>query len=311
MSTLCKLSAFKRKNVIATSYCGISSSRPLVARIVILALFFGLCVPRADSLAALQSGAAGGVHIAVHRALYEFSLVAASPGASINGIEGTMYFDQDDACDAWTTDRRFTTEYQYAERPVDTDTSRYVMFESKDQRQFSFSSERQENGEMVEQLRGSVESAANGTGRAVYSRPDALVYDLPKGYFLPTGHSIELIRRAMAGERFFSAVLFDGSDADGPVELGVFIGKKAAAAEIKKIRGANKKIDARLLTPDAWHIRMAVFPLKNAGEMLPSYEMDMIMHDNGVISHVLVDYKTFKVEQKLIALERLSPKKCR
>jgi hypothetical protein len=44
--------------------------------------------------------------------------------------------------------------------------------------------------------------------------------------------------------------------------------------------------------------------------MTPSYEMDMILHDNGVVSWSLVDYKSFRVEQKLLALEKLPPKKC-
>lgn len=278
--------------------------------VMLLISLFGIGVTAADAYAAALPGEAGDVPIAIHRALYNFKLVAVEPGAGINGVEGRMYFDQDDVCDAWTTDRRFTTEYQYADSPVDVTSSHYVMFESKDRQQFSFSSERQENGEMTEQLRGSVESAADGAARAVYSRPDDLGYDLPKGYLFPTRHSMEVIRHARAGEQFFSAVVFDGTDADGPVELSAFIGKKVTPDEIKKIKGANKKIDAGLLTPDAWHVRLSVFPLKEAAEMMPSYEMDMIMHDNGVVSYALVDYKTFKVEQKLTALEKLAPKKC-
>ena len=163
---------------------------------------------------------------------------------------------------------------------------------------------------MVEQLRGSVEAAAEGAARAVYSRPDGLVYDLPEGYLLPTAHTIEVIRHARAGDKFYSASLFDGTDADGPVEVGAFIGKKVASDEMKKISAADENIDAALLSPDAWHIRMAVFPLKNDEESTPSYEMDLIMHDNGVVSYAQVVYKTFRVEQKLTALEKLPAKGC-
>ncbi|MCE9508533.1 MAG: cell envelope integrity EipB family protein [Alphaproteobacteria bacterium] len=278
----------------------------------LLALTIGLCGVYASQPAALQpaAGAGGNIGIAVHQALYDFKLFSAAPSAGINAVRGKMYFEQDDTCDAWTTDRRFTTEYQYVDDPADTDASHYVAFESKDQRQFSFSSERQENGEMTEQLRGSVEIAPDGTAKAVYARPDDLGYDLPKGYLLPTGHTMDVIRHARAGDKFFSAALFDGTDAEGPVEVGTFIGKKAAADEIKKIAGANKNIDASLLTPDAWHIRMAVFPLKDREESAPAYEMDVIMHDNGVVSYARVVYKTFSVEQRLKALEKLPPKKC-
>lgn len=256
------------------------------------------------------SPAQAGVNIAVHRALYDFKLVSAAVGAGITGVKGRMYFEQDATCEAWTTEHRFTTEYEHGEGRASVDTSHYVAFESKDQQMFSFSSERQENSTREERLRGSVEKSADGKVQAVYSRPDELKYDLPEGYLLPTAHTVEVIRRAQAGDHFFNSILFDGTDADGPVEVGTFIAKKATPEELKKIADRNKKIDATLMTPDAWHIRMAVFPLKHAQESLPAYEMEMIMHDNGVTSYAQVDYKTFVLEQNLAALEKLPLKKC-
>src|SRR4051812_45865871 len=157
--------------------------------------------------------------IAVHKALYDFKMLSASPDAGINGVKGKLYFEQDATCDAWTTEHRLTTEYQYAETAPVTDTSRYVAFESKDGQQFSFNAERQENGEEAEQLRGSVEKGDAGAADAIYSRPEGTKYALPAGYFLPTAHTLETIRHARAGDHFFSAVMFDGTDADGPVEL--------------------------------------------------------------------------------------------
>jgi len=257
----------------------------------------------------MSSPAAAEVNIAVHRALYDIKLLSAAVGAGITGAKGQMYFEQDATCEAWTTEHRFTTEYEHGEGRASMDTSHYVAFESRDQQTFSFSSERQENGEKEEQLRGSVEKT-DGIARAVYSRPRDLTYDLPEGYLLPTAHTMEVIRHAQAGDHFFSAVLFDGTDADGPVEVGTFIVRKASPEELKKIADRNKKIDSTLMTPDAWHIRMAVFPLKQAQESMPAYEMEMIMHDNGVTSYAKVDYKTFMLEQNLAALEKLPPKKC-
>lgn len=245
-----------------------------------------------------------------HKALYDFKLLSVEPGMGLNDVRGKMFFEQEDVCDAWTADHRFTTEHQYAEQPPVLNTSHYVAFESKDGKQFNFSSERQENGETTEQLRGHVEAAADGTGKAIYSRPDNLKYDLPKGYFLSTAHTIEIIRRARAGERSFNAVVFDGTDADGPVEINTFIGKKATADEIRKIAAVGPKIDTALLVPEAWHIRMAVFPLINTEDMSPSYEMDMLLHDNGVVSDAQINYKTFKLRQSLSALEKLPQKKC-
>jgi hypothetical protein len=44
--------------------------------------------------------------------------------------------------------------------------------------------------------------------------------------------------------------------------------------------------------------------------MTPAYEMDLVLHDNSVVSYALVDYKSFKVEQRLTALEPLPLRKC-
>ena len=249
--------------------------------------------------------------IALHKALYSFKMVSATPGAGLDDVTGKMYFEQDATCDAWTTEHRMNIVYQYAEADAVTDADRYTAFETKDGQQFSFNADGQENGEMVDQLRGSVEKDIHGaTARAVYSRPEGTSYDLPADYFLPTAHTMEIIRRAQAGEHFFSAVMFDGTDADGPVEVGTFIGKRVTAEELKKIAAGNKKIDPALMTPDAWHVRMAIFPLKDEAESLPVYEMEMILHDNGVISHARVDYKAFVIEQNLTALEKIPSKKC-
>jgi hypothetical protein len=256
-----------------------------------------------------QGAAPEDVTVALHRALYDFKLASVHSGAGISGISGRMYYEQDDNCDAWTTEHRFRVEYQYPERRPVQNTSHYVAFESKDLSQFYFNSERQEDGATTEQLRGQISKNTDGTGKADYSKPPNLSYPLPQGYLLPTQQTNELIRRARHGDTFFDSVMFDGTDADGPVEVNAYIGKKLTPEELKELAGANKKIDPSLLT-QAWHIHMAVFTLKDADDMSPSYEMDLILHDNGVVSWSMVDYKNFSVEQKLLALERLKPKKC-
>jgi hypothetical protein len=249
------------------------------------------------------------VSIALHKALYEFHMKTADPGAGINGVSGKMYFEQDETCEAWTTEHRFTTEYQYAETEPLVDTSHYVAFETKDGQQLSFNAEREQDGEQTEQLRGTAMRNADGTGKAIYSRPDDVNYDLPAGFVFPTVQTMDTVRHARAGDHFFHTVMFDGTDEDGPIEVSMFIGKKATTDEIKKIAAAAPKIDASLLTPDAWHVRMSIFPIVETDELTPAYEMDMILHDNGVISYALVDYKTFSVEQRLTALEKLPPPK--
>lgn len=274
-----------------------------------------------------------------HRAVYDFKLVAVESGAQISGVQGNMYYEQADACDAIATEHRFSAEYQYPERPPVLNNSQYSSWESKDGRDFYFNSDLQENGMLTEQLRGSIEHDAENTATAVYARPEPMSYALPDGYYLPVAHTAEVIARARRGETVFNATVFDGTDADGPVEINTIIGAPATAAEVEAVIAAAKaardkntesastatpdanterpvvpqlkNLDAGLLPPIAWHVRMAVFPLFEAAEMLPAYEMDMLLHENGVVSKVLVDYRTFKVAQTLTALEPIETKNCR
>lgn len=264
----------------------------------------------ASALESIMPAAGGETDIALHKVLYEINMISVASGAGVVGIHGTMYYEQGAACDAWTTDQRFTMEYQYPERSPVNNTNHYVAWESKDGQSFEFNSEREENGRPAEFLRGSVPRNADGTGQAKYTRPGELKFDLPKGYFLPTQHTAEVLRHARAGDKFFSAILFDGTDEEGPVEITTAISGKVTPDEVKKLFAQDAgKIDLSLFASDAWHVRMAVFPLKDE-DMMPSYEMDIILHGNGVVSHSIVDYKTFKVEQRLKTAERLPPPKC-
>jgi hypothetical protein len=245
---------------------------------------------------------------APHKAVYDFNMISVEQGAGISGIRGQMYFEQADACDAWTSEHRFSIEYHYPERSPVTNTNHYVSWEAKDGSRFHFNSDRHEGGMQAEQLRGGASRKPDGSGVAQYSRPGDLSYDLPKEYLLPSAHTEDAIRRAYAGEKFFSTVLFDGTDADGPVEVSTFIGRKLTAAEAGAVKAAG--IDKSLLHPDAWRMRMSFYPLKDSVEMMPAYEMDLVLHANGVVSHVIVDYKSFRVEQNLRALEKLPAKPC-
>lgn len=276
----------------------------LFLALLLAAAGFGVVLSKANA------GTMDGIALAAHRAVYGFRLVSADASAGITGVSGDMYYEQDDACDAWTTDNRFSVAYQYPERRPVLNTNHYVSWEAKDQTRFSFSSERQENREMTEQLRGAVVRKEDGSAVAEYVRPDDLSFDLPPGYYLPAMHTTDIIRRARAGEKFFSVVMFDGTDAEGPVEANTFIGKKATAAEIDEIAGKSGKIDKSLLDKDAWNVRMAVFPLEDDEDMTPAYEMDLLLHANGVVSRAVIDYKNFTVMQGLQALEKLPARNC-
>lgn len=245
------------------------------------------------------------VMIAPHKALYSLDLTTSQTGSSVTDIKGKLFFKWEDACDAWATNHRFSMEYAYVDRPSLSATSDFVAWESKDGKRFQFSSESTENGEQSEVLRGSAEREILNAGNALFSKPAGLSYQLPKGFYFSSEHTIELIARAQAGEKFFHAIMFDGTDQDGPVEVNAVIGTETPVT----MEAPVATIDADLLKNRAWRVRLAFFSMKDVDPM-PLYEMTIVLHENGVVSYIAVDYRAFSVVQKLMALEKLPPGNC-
>jgi len=240
-----------------------------------------------------------------HKALYDIDLVATRSGSQIINISGKMFYEWRPSCEAWVTDHRFNLFYEYADSPgmqVSSDFSTYELFDGS---RFSFSSRRSRDGELYQELRGYADMDQNG-GEAIFTKPEGLTYELGSGTLFPMAHTLEMINRAKKGDRFYSAVVFDGSDEEGPIEINTFIGEKE---KISKDLKEMEEIDQRLLNTNAWNIRMAVFPVKNPEESA-DYEMSLVFHENGVISDMLIEYDDFSVTQKLIALEQLEGEKC-
>ncbi len=244
-----------------------------------------------------------------HKALYNVQLVATHSGSQILNISGQMIYEWKPSCDAWVTDHRFKLNYEYADSPGMKITSDFSTFESADGKNFDFTSRRQRDGDLYQEIRGRADNdidAKKHGGKAFYSLPENLTYDLTPGTLFPMGHTLALLDSAKAGKKFFSASVFDGSDEDGPIEINAFIGKKvdplAAITDFKNI-------DKDLLKGPAWNVRMAVFPLSNQEES-SDYEMSLVFSENGIISDMLIEYDDFSVTQKLVALEKIPAQGC-
>lgn len=245
-------------------------------------------------------------YLTPHKALYDIKLVATRSGSQIINISGKMYYEWKPTCDAWITDHRFSLFYEYADSPGMKVTSDFSTFETFDGESFNFSARRKRDNTLYQELRGKASVADKGgvqEGKAEFSMPENLDFDLSSGAMFPMTHTLEMIKKAKADKKFFKAVVFDGSDDEGPVEINSFIGKPVNAL---KILPPNEDLDMSLLNTKAWKVRMAVFPTADDGA-LSDYEMSMVFHENGIISDMLIDYDDFSVTQKLVALDKVEP----
>ena len=240
-----------------------------------------------------------------HKALYDIDLVATRSGSQIANIGGKMYYEWKPSCDAWVTDHRFSLNYEYSDSPAMRIASDFATLETFDGEQFNFSARRSRDKNLYEELRG-VASIGDEKGQVKYTLPEDLKFTLTKDTMFPMRHTVELAKRLHSGGKFFPATVFDGSDDEGPVEINTFIGNPVNAM---KILEGSDKIDMTLVNTLAWNVRMAVFPAES-DISTSDYEMNMVFHDNGVISDMLIEYGDFSVTQKLVALERIEGDEC-
>lgn len=242
-----------------------------------------------------------------HKALYKIEMVEKRSGAQVLNISGDMFFEWKSTCEAWTTDHRFKLNYEYADSAPMRITSDFTTYERYAGDSFDFNSRRYRDGELYQELRGrAVMPSAGKIDEATYTMPSELKFDLDEGTLFPVAHTLNVLEAAREGKKFYATTIFDGSDEEGPAEVTAFIGAPVNGAELVS---DAKGIDKSLLTGKAWQVRLAFFPLKNE-EIDSDYEMDIVLHDNGVISDMYVDYKDFSVTQKLVALERIEPATC-
>jgi hypothetical protein len=240
-----------------------------------------------------------------HKALYDINLVATRSGAQVVNISGKMFYEWKPSCEGWITDHRFNLFYEYADSPAMKITSDFSTFEDFNGESFSFSARRKRDNNLYQDLRGRATMADKG-GDVNFTKPDDLSFELTQGAMFPMSHTAQMVREALAGKKLFQAVVFDGSDDEGPVEINTFIGAPVNA--LQKIE-PSEALDMSLLNNKAWNVRMAVFPILDK-EASSDYEMDMIFHENGVISNMLIEYDNFSVTQKLVALEPVRAEAC-
>jgi len=246
------------------------------------------------------------LQLAPHKALYDIEMVSKKSGSQVLNISGQMYFEGKMTCDAWLTDHRFKLLYEYADSSPMTITSNFSTYETLDGREFSYTSRRERNGELYEELRGHATRDKDGAGKAVYSMPEGLEFAIAENAFFPMGHTAEMVRQINDGKKFFTATVFDGSDKDGPVEINTFIGNPVPQPPPPADGKDGNVIDASLLAVPARNVRMAFFPLADP-QTEADYEMSVVFHDNGIISNMLIEYDQFSIKQTMTALEKIDP----
>jgi hypothetical protein len=268
----------------------------------------GTAPEKAPSAAAAQPEQIGSTKIAItpHRAIYDMSLTSVKNGSNIAGVSGHMLFEWADVCDGWAIQQHLKLHFSYAEGDESDVTSTEVTWESKDGKRYSYNVRRVTDGKETENYRGKATLEDKG-GEVTYTVPEGKTAKLPPGSLFPTAHTETILQKALAGERFFTRRVFDGSDDVGSNDVSVFIDPPKAHWLTTE---ADPKLKQNpLLDETAWPVRMAFFKIDTeTGE--PDYEMDLTLLANGVARSMRIDYGDFSVTGNLSAIEPLPAPHC-
>jgi envelope integrity protein B len=267
----------------------------------------GLRLAIMGGLAVLPAAAsAGAVDLAAHRAHYAVSMGSAKPGSGVVAVDGSMTVETGETCDGWTTEQRNKFTVHYTEDNPDLELSAvFVSWESKDGRRFRFSQRETKNGELDKEVSGAGQLGGKGKGGTVsFTKPNAAKIDLAPGVMFPTAHTALLIERALAGEGFVGAKVFDGTSDDNASDVTAVIGAPQDAAAT-----AAGAVQSPLLQHPSWRVHLAFFPAESTADQ-PDFELTMRLLDNGVSGDSLLDYGDFAIRAKLDKIEALPKPSC-
>ena len=266
--------------------------------------------------------------IAPHKALYDLKMISTRVSGSIASVSGTMAFEWQDTCDAWTTHQKFNLKYIYLQDEQMDYKTQFSAFEQKDGSEYTFVVQRFHNDTLAEEFKGGVKRGTDEVMTVSFDNEALKQQVLSKGVLLPSEHTVELLRLAKAGSKFFNAKVVDGGDVHGVMEANAFIGaalEQSQFAEqfpvIKVLQDAGnaktkdadiKNFDVSLYKPKAYKISMAFYSEKKQGTDTgePDYQMTMIMQDNGVVTGMIMDYPEFSMIAELKALQGFDKPVC-
>lgn len=264
--------------------------------------------------AALAQAGRGPIQIAPHQAVYDITLVHANSGSGITDMSGRMVYElRGDACSGFTQKMRFVTRITDSSGSQQINDLRSSTWEGAGFERMHFDLKQYRNDRLTDSTKG--DAGRSGAGFAPVDvqleKPQKKSFQLAKGVYFPMQHSIALINAARAGQRHFSAKIYDGSDKGEKVFLtSAYIGQRLPKGTVAVPAEINSELARRSLP--VWPVSISFFePGQAHTDAVPSYELSFRFLENGVSTRLLMDYGDFSVRGELQRLELFDTPECR
>jgi EipB-like len=259
--------------------------------------------------ALLGSGAAYGLNMAPHRALYDLEMAKSSQKARLDGVIGKLAYEiTGSACDGWNTSYRIVNQFRYKEGEIRLIDMQSLTWESGDGKELSFSQKQFIDSKLSEEKRLSVKRpVVEGEGAGSIELPAQKAFKVPPDALFPMRHQFKLVEAAIGGKTSDNTLLFNGSEEDKTVQVLSTIGKKMHGGSP---RDRGSEVAASLRQTAAWPVNMGYFPSDKPQAETPEFQVSFDLYENGVTTNLLLDYGDVVLKGKLVGLDMLEPETC-
>lgn len=245
--------------------------------------------------------AAGPVPLASHRAVYDLTLRGTTQGGGIADVRGRIVMEVENGCEGYVLNQRMLIELSNVEGGVVTSDYHLSTWEDKPGDTMRFSVSNTLNGQSVESFDGVAVKDAD-KGLVTFKDREADTLELPKGVIFPTKHTQIILRSAREGKNLVSAKVYDGNGSEGLQDSLTVIGKKSSASDEMAKRNGMKNYSY-------WPVQLSYFDLEGQSNE-PDYEIGLKMYENGVSTDLILKYRDFSLDGKLVQLDFLDKNTC-
>lgn len=271
----------------------------LRARVLSLIVSLGVI----SSLPAYASAYNG---LLAHRAVYDVELQDSTDRSGIDGVNGRIVYEiTGSACEGFAVSFRFVTRIDAGKKSFVTD-QRTTTYEDGEGKNFRFLTKTYVNDQFEKEVRGKATRTDDGMDITI-SKPESLDLRLDKAIFM-TAHLTQVIEKAMNGETFFVADVYDGSDnGDELMATTTIIGKKKTFKPQEGAAGFDVLNDKA-----TWPVSISYFSMNNEprGESLPIYQVSFDLFESGISSDLMMRYKDYTLKGKLSSVKLLPATNC-
>ncbi|MTI16389.1 DUF1849 family protein [Rhodobacteraceae bacterium RKSG542] len=269
-------------------------------------------VPFLGAVALGPSQYADAAVLDAHRAVYDIKLLEAADGSNISDIKGRMVYElTGNACEGHNVAVRFILLIQGVSGEKQVTDLQSTSFEGAKGKSFRFTTKTFVNDFLAEQVEGSAQLGSQAVDVELVE-PAQKSVSLSGDILFPTQHLSSLIDAAMSGERFIAARVYDGSETGEKVfDTASTIGLQRGLGGA--VEGDDKSAVGKIGEDTFWPVTIAYFdPTKDGpqGELLPDYQLNFLLHENGVSRSLVLDYGTFKMNGHLVRFEDLTTDEC-